>query len=629
MNKGLIRKGLVFGLIVLFVGINVIPSTVGINKEKTPIQIIGSRGYIQDLIDNASDGDTIYIPSGTYYVDECIIIDKSVSLVGENKDTTIIVGSWYMDLIYVTSDWVNISGFTLNYAIRGIYIESNFNTINDNKLYGFMSSIYLKNSFYNKINNNIISDNLLEGLYLDNSNNNTIVNNYFYKNDGYGILLEFSINNLIKGNNFSYNDAVYSGAIVLTNSPNNFIIDNIISNNWAGIHLLSSSFCFLRNNIMVSNHYNLGVFGDIFKNYIQDIDVSNTIDEKPVYFWYDIDDAEVPSDVGYIALINCTNINVNNLTLKNNYQGILLVDTYYSIIIDNNISGGGSVWGFGGGAGIDFYFSGNNTIKRNSFHGGVGIKNSNYNSIIDNNFLAIGTGIGGGSNNLIEGNYISSQYGISSVSNSMIKNNNITNNQYGIYRCNDCSIFRNNIKNNHNGIQIGNDLIIEDNNISYNEKYGIRIDSDNHIIGNTISKNERGVEFGFYNIFKQNNVTFNTEYGIFLYNSQYNRIYHNNFINNTDNRGGESNDFDYGKEGNYWSDYRERYPDAKPKKLKPWIWDIPYEFNYSAIDNYPLLNRWPKSRSRTLPRTQIIVHPIFNWFLERFPLLERLLNIIF
>ena len=66
-EKVWLRKALVLASVMLFIGAAVIPSTVGIKKEKTTNIPINSGGYIQDLIDNASDGDTIYIPSGIYY----------------------------------------------------------------------------------------------------------------------------------------------------------------------------------------------------------------------------------------------------------------------------------------------------------------------------------------------------------------------------------------------------------------------------------------------------------------------------------------------------------------------------------------------------------------------------------
>jgi len=53
----------------------------------------GNYTRIQDAIDNASDwGDTVFVydDSSPYY--EFLIINKSISLIGENKDTTIIKG---------------------------------------------------------------------------------------------------------------------------------------------------------------------------------------------------------------------------------------------------------------------------------------------------------------------------------------------------------------------------------------------------------------------------------------------------------------------------------------------------------------------------------------------------------
>ena len=51
---------------------------------------IGDGNYtiIQKAVNNASDGDTIYVYSGIFY--ENIIINKSITLIGENKHTTIL-----------------------------------------------------------------------------------------------------------------------------------------------------------------------------------------------------------------------------------------------------------------------------------------------------------------------------------------------------------------------------------------------------------------------------------------------------------------------------------------------------------------------------------------------------------
>jgi hypothetical protein len=86
----------------------------------------GTNNYtkIQDAIENASDGDTVFVYSGIYCdynADEwggaVAYINKSINLVGENKLTTIIngryEGHWHMSGLIVAADGVNISGFTI------------------------------------------------------------------------------------------------------------------------------------------------------------------------------------------------------------------------------------------------------------------------------------------------------------------------------------------------------------------------------------------------------------------------------------------------------------------------------------------------------------------------------------
>jgi len=81
--------------------------------------------YIQDGIDLADDGATVYVYSGTYV--EELHISKPVILQGENKETTIISGN----SIGIFADGVKISGFTIKNSIS---IYSDDNIISDNIL---------------------------------------------------------------------------------------------------------------------------------------------------------------------------------------------------------------------------------------------------------------------------------------------------------------------------------------------------------------------------------------------------------------------------------------------------------------------------------------------------------------
>ena len=170
MKDNIGRKGLVLGIIVLFVGTGVIPSTVSVIEKKIAFTGAISPGYIQDLINNASDGDTIYIPSGIYY--ENIIINKTISLVGEDKVTTIIDGGENGTVIKIhLAVKVNISGFTIrngNFGINIINRYSGYNTIAENIISNNTKGICIDGASYNTIKCNIISNNGI-GIYLSDS----------------------------------------------------------------------------------------------------------------------------------------------------------------------------------------------------------------------------------------------------------------------------------------------------------------------------------------------------------------------------------------------------------------------------------------------------------------------------
>ena len=194
MKNRKFMKVLVLAIILLFVVAGFVPSTIGTFEKKTIVTNSNSSGYIQSLIDNASGGDTIYIPSGIYY--ENIFINKKISLIGEDKKTTIIDGGKSENVFKISSDFVNISEFT---------IQNSGNEVYD-------SGIHLGSRTTNcTIIDNIISNNTI-GLYLEGSSSNTIKNNNISINIR-GIFLEDTtgsgaagcVNNNIYENNFLNN----------------------------------------------------------------------------------------------------------------------------------------------------------------------------------------------------------------------------------------------------------------------------------------------------------------------------------------------------------------------------------------------------------------------------------------
>jgi len=76
--------------------------------------------HIGDAIENAAEGDTIYVFNGTYY--ENILVDKTLLITGENKNTTIIDGMYNEFIIKIIKDAVTIKNFTIRRYLSQIII---------------------------------------------------------------------------------------------------------------------------------------------------------------------------------------------------------------------------------------------------------------------------------------------------------------------------------------------------------------------------------------------------------------------------------------------------------------------------------------------------------------------------
>ena len=130
--------------------------------------------YIQDGIDNAYDGYTVFVKNGLYH--ENIIINKTINLDGENNEDTIIDGNGVGHVIEISVPNVKISGFTIqnsgnkpfNSGIKTLSLDSNITIINnivqDNYIGIFLNYAY-ENS-WNIIKENIIHNNDM-GIFLN------------------------------------------------------------------------------------------------------------------------------------------------------------------------------------------------------------------------------------------------------------------------------------------------------------------------------------------------------------------------------------------------------------------------------------------------------------------------------
>jgi len=307
------------------------------------------------------EGHTIFVEAGIYY--EHIIVNKAVSLVAEDRSTTIIDGNYSGTVVNVTIDNAQIFNFTIRnsdhgpeYREAGILLSNTSgNKISGNNLFNNSVGISVKHSRDNILENNNIPNNELNGIELYQSTNNTIDSNIITNNAVHGIYFAYSTENVVERNLISNNSrGIYLSVCF---GPNN-ITENVVTNNtWWGININCCYKTTLRRNELINNLYNFGVRGLRLSHFLHDVDSTNTVNGKPVYYWIDRHDETVPYDAGYVALVNCTNIEVTNVSLTNKYNGILLAHTTDSSITD--------IESMNNQFGIDLEWSSNNNISHN------------------------------------------------------------------------------------------------------------------------------------------------------------------------------------------------------------------------------------------------------------------------
>jgi parallel beta-helix repeat protein len=271
-QKVLLKKILVAVILFLFIFICNIP-TIAIDT-KNLYQISESEGIylyvggggpnnytkIQDAIDDASDGDTVYVfdDSSPYF--ENLIVNKTIYLIGEDMNSTVIDGKKISSVVNISADGIIVSGFTIQnsgndiFDHAGIMISSNHNKIIGNIIRYNEDGIFIKDTFFNFITFNIIKWNEENGIFVDGSNN-TIYDNSIFSNQYYGIRLIDSNSNTISFNfiekNGFWGETVWGGGgIKLDNSSFNIISQNNLSRNCLfSINLVYYS----KNNIISGN----------------------------------------------------------------------------------------------------------------------------------------------------------------------------------------------------------------------------------------------------------------------------------------------------------------------------------------------------------------------------------------
>jgi len=195
----------------------------------------GNYTRIQDAINASSDGDTVFVFDDSSPYNESLIIDKQISLIGENKETTNITHIGKEDLILVEEDNVLITGFALDKGVWGynsdVHVNSVGCTVENNIIHGSYYGVYLTPGDSAVIKNNIITA-VERGITMEGTKRSIISNNIIRTNWSAFGCYAIEMTGTRAGNIIMRNDLTHNFiAISITGAKQTIIKENNFANN--------------------------------------------------------------------------------------------------------------------------------------------------------------------------------------------------------------------------------------------------------------------------------------------------------------------------------------------------------------------------------------------------------------
>ena len=273
---------------------------------------------ISSAVNIVKNGDIVYVLNGTYY--EQFVIDKTIYLLGEDKENVVIDAEYNEHAIEISADSVKIEQFTIINSggykgDSGIKIQSENCEINDCIFYRHRIAVHI-----------------LEG------DNNRIFNCIFHTNGG-GVFTEYTTTSEIKDCEFAYN-----GIGAHYDHCNNMIFtDSYSHENAIPILYNDSSNIVIRDSAICDNNDN---GGGVFVYHSKDVTVDNCnlfhsgsgfkiVNSTDLYF--------TNSDIQYITHFafwiwdESEDINISNCNVINNFRHALYLTDSYCTVTNSNL----------------------------------------------------------------------------------------------------------------------------------------------------------------------------------------------------------------------------------------------------------------------------------------------------
>jgi len=244
-----------------------------------------STKSIKAAVEQAKNGDSIIVKSGIYKEHDIIVLNKSITIIGE--DYPVVDGEMKGSIFSVQANKfaikglniINVGSSYINEFAAILISNSKDFQIKNNKLENVFFGILIEKSSNGLIADNIISSHAKEeansgnGIHLWHSQNMTISNNQVTKMRD-GIYFEF-VNNSTVSKNICRNNLRYGLHFMFSN--NDEYLDNTFENNGAGVAVMFSKHIKMYRNLFKKN-WGTASYGLLLKE-ITDAELKNNIFE--------------------------------------------------------------------------------------------------------------------------------------------------------------------------------------------------------------------------------------------------------------------------------------------------------------------------------------------------------------
>ncbi len=294
MKKAKVALSLLLAAVVAIAGLQVFglvnampdyfPTNPYFAADPKTLVVPDEHSTIQHAIDSAAFGDTVYVKKGIYV--ENPIVNKSILLVGEDRDSTVIDVTAGLK---ITANGATVKGFTIYDGWQGISVSANCCNVEGNKITKTTHGIVVF-GFENKVSGNILqSIGLSSAIQLNFAHKNLIIGNYIDSCVEGIQIWQYSINNTVTDNVITN---CKDTAVNFQYSNDNMMNKNNISGSGLGTSIYGSN----RNTITKNNYVNNTVQFGASESYYLTFGYNRSVNNVDGNYWSDYNGTDVGGD---------------------------------------------------------------------------------------------------------------------------------------------------------------------------------------------------------------------------------------------------------------------------------------------------------------------------------------------